>query len=206
MQACLDRIDAVDGSINAFVGIDREDALAKRRADERLAKGTTHRAAAARRADFAQGHFCVKDQPANCSSKILGNFRSPYDGTVVQKLREAGAVIFGRVNMDEFAMGSSTENSAFGPTGKPWMPSACRAAPAKLRCRGLGAGMFRQHRYRHRWFHSPAGRALAARRRQADLRPGIALRRGCVRLVARPSRPDGQNRSRHGDAAWHRRA
>ena len=122
MQACLDRIDAVDGSINAFMSIDREDALGQAAAaDERLAKGTTHTEQPLLGVPISlKDIFCVKDQPANCSSKILGNFRSPYDGTVVKKLREAGAVIFGRVNMDEFAMGSSTENSAFGPTGNPW--------------------------------------------------------------------------------------
>jgi aspartyl-tRNA(Asn)/glutamyl-tRNA(Gln) amidotransferase subunit A len=64
--------------------------------------------------------LCVKGHPLNCSSKILGNFISPYDATVVEKLRAAGAIIFGRLNMDEFAMGSSTENSAFHTTRNPW--------------------------------------------------------------------------------------
>src|SRR5262249_39287625 len=64
--------------------------------------------------------IAVKGQPLNCGSKILGNFISPYDATVIEKLRSAGAVIFGRLNMDEFAMGSSTENSAFQITRNPW--------------------------------------------------------------------------------------
>jgi len=146
MQACLDRIDAVDGSINAFMSIDRDDALGQAdTADERLAKGTTHAEQPLLGVPISlKDIFCVKDQPANCSSKILGNFRSPYDGTVVQKLREAGAVIFGRVNMDEFAMGSSTENSAFGPTGNPWdaervpggSSGGCAAAVSAQECFG----------------------------------------------------------------------
>ena len=146
MQACLDRIDAVDGSINAFMSIDRDDALGQAdAADERLAKGTTHAEQPLLGVPISlKDIFCVKDQPANCSSKILGNFRSPYDGTVVQKLREAGAVIFGRVNMDEFAMGSSTENSAFGPTGNPWdaervpggSSGGCAAAVSAQECFG----------------------------------------------------------------------
>ena len=62
----------------------------------------------------------VKDQPCTCSSKILKNYISPYDATVVTKLKDAGAIMFGRVNMDEFAMGSSTENAALGKTSNPW--------------------------------------------------------------------------------------
>ncbi len=64
--------------------------------------------------------LAVKNQPLNCGSKILGNFTSPYDATAIEKLKAAGAIVFGRLNMDEFAMGSSTENSAFGVTKNPW--------------------------------------------------------------------------------------
>src|SRR5205814_1318040 len=64
--------------------------------------------------------LAVKGHSLNCCSKILGEFVSPYDATVIEKLRAAGAVVFGRLNMDEFAMGSSTENSAFGTTRNPW--------------------------------------------------------------------------------------
>src|SRR5690606_2261455 len=64
--------------------------------------------------------LAVKNHPLNCGSKILGNFVSPYDATVIEKMKAAGAIIFGRLNMDEFAMGSSTENSAFGLTRNPW--------------------------------------------------------------------------------------
>src|SRR5207244_8947085 len=64
--------------------------------------------------------IAVKDQALNCGSKILGNFISPYDATVIEKLKAAGAVVFGRLNMDEFAMGSSTENSALHVTRNPW--------------------------------------------------------------------------------------
>jgi len=122
MQACLDRVDAVDDRVNAFISLDRDDALGQAdAADERLAKGDTHAAKPLLGVPISlKDIFCAKGQPVNCSSKILGDFRSPYDATVVRKLRDAGAVLFGRVNMDEFAMGSSTENSAFGRSHNPW--------------------------------------------------------------------------------------
>ena len=122
MQACLDRIDAVDDRVNAFISLDRDDALGQAdAADDRLAKGDTHVAKPLLGVPISlKDIFCAKGQPVNCSSKILGDFRSPYDATVVRKLRDAGAVLFGRVNMDEFAMGSSTENSAFGRSHNPW--------------------------------------------------------------------------------------
>ena len=122
MQACLDRIDAVDGSINAFISLDRDDALAQaEEADVLLAKGSNHDEQPLLGVPISlKDIFCVKNQPANCASKILGDFSSPYEGSVISKLKQAGAVIFGRVNMDEFAMGSSTENSAFGRSSNPW--------------------------------------------------------------------------------------
>ncbi|MBI3881800.1 MAG: Asp-tRNA(Asn)/Glu-tRNA(Gln) amidotransferase subunit GatA [Verrucomicrobia bacterium] len=119
MQACLDQIARVDGQIHAFLSHDDADALAQAdAADKRLAAG--ERGPLLGVPIAMKDVLCVKGQPANCASKILGKFVSPYDATVVEKLRAAGAIIFGRLNMDEFAMGSSTENSAFGPTLNPW--------------------------------------------------------------------------------------
>jgi len=124
-QACLDRIERVDGDIRAFISYDAADALAQAdAADKRLAAG----------ADFTQQPLlgvpvaikdviAVRNQPLNCGSKILGQFVSPYDATVIERLQAAGAIVFGRLNMDEFAMGSSTENSAFGLTRNPWDPA-----------------------------------------------------------------------------------
>jgi aspartyl-tRNA(Asn)/glutamyl-tRNA(Gln) amidotransferase subunit A len=121
-QACLDRIQQVDGKIHAFLTYDASDALAQADAvDKAVAGGAT----AAERPLLGvpvgiKDVLAVKNQPLNCASKILGKFISPYDATVIEKLRAAGAVVFGRLNMDEFAMGSSTENSAFGATRNPW--------------------------------------------------------------------------------------
>ena len=118
-QACLDQIARVDGAIHAFLSHDAADALAQAdAADRRLAAG--EHAPLLGVPVAIKDVLAVKGQPLNCGSKILGNFISPYDATVIEKLRAAGAIVFGRLNMDEFAMGSSTENSAFVTTRNPW--------------------------------------------------------------------------------------
>ena len=121
-QACLDHIQKVDGRIHAFLSYDAADALAQAdAADQALARGETHAQRPLLGVPIAiKDVLAVKNQPLNCASKILGKFVSPYDATVIEKLKAAGAIVFGRLNMDEFAMGSSTENSAFGPTCNPW--------------------------------------------------------------------------------------
>jgi aspartyl-tRNA(Asn)/glutamyl-tRNA(Gln) amidotransferase subunit A len=122
VQSCLDQIQRVDGKIHAFISHDAADALAQADAADKL---LTQAGSGASRSLLGipvavKDVLAVKNQPLNCGSKILGKFISPYDATVVEKLKAAGAIIFGRLNMDEFAMGSSTENSAFGITRNPW--------------------------------------------------------------------------------------
>ncbi|MGC1215603.1 MAG: Asp-tRNA(Asn)/Glu-tRNA(Gln) amidotransferase subunit GatA [Micromonospora sp.] len=119
-RAHLDRIAAVDDRVNAFLHVDTEGALAAARAvDERRAAGDEL-------GPLAGVPVAVKDVlttkgvPTTVGSKILEGWRPPYDSTIVQRLRDAGTVILGKTNMDEFAMGSSTEYSAYGPTHNPW--------------------------------------------------------------------------------------
>lgn len=119
-QACLDRIQSVDGRVHAFLSVDAADALAQAdHADADLKAGVTGKPLLGIPIGI-KDVIAVKDQPLNCASKILGKYVSPYDATVIEKLKAAGAVVFGRLNMDEFAMGSSTENSAFFTTRNPW--------------------------------------------------------------------------------------
>src|SRR5258708_1886999 len=107
------RIENVEPKIDAYLSIDF-DAAAKEadKADVDLPLGGVPIA--------IKDIINVKGQPCTCGSKILANYRSPYDATVIQKLRAAGAVPFGKTNMDEFAMGSSTENSSVKVTRNPW--------------------------------------------------------------------------------------
>ncbi len=115
----LDRIEAIDARLNAFITIDREKSLAQARAaDERRARG-----AAAPLTGIPIAHkdlFCAKGWRTTCGSKMLENFIAPYDAHVIEQFDRAGAVILGKTNMDEFAMGSSNENSYFGPVKNPW--------------------------------------------------------------------------------------
>ena len=122
VQSCLEQIQQVDGNIKAFLSYDADDALGQAdAADRELASGTTHAQRPLLGVPVAlKDVLAVKNQPLGCASKILAKFVSPYDATVVEKLRAAGAIVFGRLNMDEFAMGSSTENSAFFTTRNPW--------------------------------------------------------------------------------------
>lgn len=122
IQACLDRVRQVDDQVKAFIRYDADDALRQAdAADAAIASGVSHAEKPLLGVPIAlKDIFAVKGQSLQSASQILDGFISPYDSTVVQKLQAAGAVVFGRLNMDEFAMGSSTENSSFQTTLNPW--------------------------------------------------------------------------------------
>lgn len=115
----LERIDSQDGEIGAYLTVMKESALAQARAvDEKIARGET--------ISMLEGipcaikdNICVEGVRTTAGSKILDNYIAPYDATVIERLKKAGAVMLGKTNMDEFAMGSSTENSAYKTTKNP---------------------------------------------------------------------------------------
>ena len=119
-QAHLDQIEAINPALNAFLHVDADGALAT------AAEVDARRAAGERLSQLAgvpiavKDNFCTSGLPTTCGSRMLEGWIPPYDATVVTRLREAGLVILGKTNMDEFAMGSSTETSAFGPSRNPW--------------------------------------------------------------------------------------
>ena len=118
-RSCLERIKATDDRLNAFITVSEEEALAAAAvADQHLAVGNVALLTGIPVA--VKDIFNTLDVRTTCGSKILENYISPYDATTVSKLREQGAVIVGKLNMDEFAMGSSNENSAYGVVRNPW--------------------------------------------------------------------------------------
>lgn len=118
--ASLERIKALNPTLNAFLHIDEEGALATaREIDEKRAAGEKlGRLAGVPIA--IKDNIVIKGMPTTCASKMLEGWLPPYNATVIDKIREAGLPIVGKTNMDEFAMGSSTEHSAYGPTKNPW--------------------------------------------------------------------------------------
>jgi aspartyl-tRNA(Asn)/glutamyl-tRNA(Gln) amidotransferase subunit A len=115
----LERVARFDATLNAFVTVTAEQALAQSEAaDQRLANGT-----ATLLTGIPIAHkdiFCTAGVKTSCGSRMLDNFVAPYDATVVERLQNAGAVVLGKTNMDEFAMGSSNETSYYGPVRNPW--------------------------------------------------------------------------------------
>jgi aspartyl-tRNA(Asn)/glutamyl-tRNA(Gln) amidotransferase subunit A len=139
-RRALDRIERLEPAIRAFVSVDADRALAQAKAvDDGRRMGDLAGVPVA-----VKDNLCTSWGTTTCSSKMLANFRAPYDATVIRRLEGAGAVILGKTNLDEFAMGSSTENSAFGATRNPWdtdrVPGGSSGGSAAALAAGMCAG------------------------------------------------------------------
>jgi aspartyl-tRNA(Asn)/glutamyl-tRNA(Gln) amidotransferase subunit A len=119
VRTLLDRTAELE-RLNVFVHVDPERILDQARAIDEKRKANAPLGPLAGVPVAIKDVLCVEGEPTTCGSRMLQTFRPPYDATVIARLKAAGAVLFGKTNMDEFAMGSSTENSAYGPTRNPW--------------------------------------------------------------------------------------
>jgi aspartyl-tRNA(Asn)/glutamyl-tRNA(Gln) amidotransferase subunit A len=143
-QACLQQCHRLENNLHAFLALDEPAILTQADAIDKIlaASDSTQLPPLAGIPIGLKDNIAAKDRLLSCASKILGKFISPYDATVTENLKKAGAILFGRLNLDEFAMGSSTENSAFGATRNPWQfdhvpggsSGGCAAAVAADEC------------------------------------------------------------------------
>ncbi|MBM3266772.1 MAG: Asp-tRNA(Asn)/Glu-tRNA(Gln) amidotransferase subunit GatA [Candidatus Sericytochromatia bacterium] len=137
----LDRIAALDPAIGAFLTVTRDSALARARDLDRRRAGGQALGPLAGVPVALKDNLCTRGAPTTCASRILAGYVPPYDATVVSRLEEAGAVIVGKTNLDEFAMGSSSENSGVGPVRNPWDPSRVPGGSSGGSAAAVAAGL-----------------------------------------------------------------
>ncbi len=141
VERYLGAIDSVDGELHAFVTVLHDSARREAAAvDGKVAAGEDPGPLAGVPVAL-KDNLCTRGVPTTCSSRILDGWCPPYDATVVERLRAAGAIVIGKTNLDEFAMGSSTENSAFGPTRNPFDPGRVPGGSSGGSAAAVGAGL-----------------------------------------------------------------
>ena len=171
VEACKKQMQKSESQVHAYVSMDEKILAHRIKEVEEGIKNGRYTGPLAGVPIAVKDNICTKGQKTTCSSKMLENFVPTYDAQAVKQLEDAGMVILGKTNMDEFAMGSTTETSAFGVTRNPWNP---------------------EHgtRFRYRWFHPSAGSLLWCDRTETDLRKSIPLWSDCLRILSGSDRTD----------------
>src|SRR3989339_1219470 len=134
------RIESVEPQIKAYITLTKDEAIKQAEAADKRLKENKNVTLLTGIPIAVKDNMCTKGILTTCSSRILANYIAPYDATVVKKIKQAGAVIVGKTNMDEFAMGSSTENSGFHPTRNPWDLNAVPGGSSGGSAAALAAG------------------------------------------------------------------
>ena len=180
-REALAAIAAREDVVHSFVTVDGDRAMQRaKEVQERIASGELTSPLAGVPVAI-KDNMCTKGLKTTCSSKILYNFIPTYTSEAVLQLERAGAIILGKTNMDEFAMGSTTETSAYGVTRNPWDTAHVPGGSSGGSC---GGGVFLCAGLRHRRIDPPAEFLLRRDRHQADLRNGITLRTDRLRFIA----------------------
>ena len=187
----FERIERLDPKIHAYLQLNRDGALAKARELDRRAKRGEKLGRLAGLGVAVKDNICVRSLQATCASKILEGFSPPYSATAVQRIEREDGIILGKTNMDEFAMGNTTQNSAFGPTLNPWdiarVPGGSSGgSAAAVACRdGL-----RRPRLGHRRLDKVPRELLLGGRAQADIWARQPIRPDPIREQPGADRPD----------------
>jgi hypothetical protein len=187
----LSSIEAHNDQLKAFISVDQDRAIRQAiQADNMLNNGTAQALTGIPIAH--KDIFCTKDLATTCGSRMLANFVPPYDATVVRKLDAVGAITLGKTNLDEFAMGSSNENSSFGAAKKPLGHKLCaRWIIRWISGRGSSRFVRRCDRNRYGRINPATRRILRHHRHQANVWPCVSSRYDRLCLFFRSGRCDG---------------
>ena len=175
-KAALEQIKKLDGTYNCYVTVDEEAALKEAEEVQKKIEAGELTGPLAGVPVAIKDNMCTEGMLTTCSSKILYNFKPTYTAEAVLNLKKAGAVVIGKTNMDEFAMGSTTETSHFGPTKNPWNQEHVPGGSS-------GRGMLLCFRFRYRRFYPSAQFFLWCDRYQTDLRNRIPLWADCLWFI-----------------------
>ena len=184
----FDQIEAKEDKVHAYLDTYKKEAYARAKEVQKGIEDGTYTGPLAGVPIAIKDNICIKGKTTTCASKILENFVPQYNAEVIDRLEQAGLVIIGKTNMDEFAMGSTTETSAYGVTRNPWDLACSGRIFRRFLCGSGSRGNLPGTWLRYRRFHPSAKFLLRCYRNQTDLWYSIPLRTGCLRILSGPDR------------------